>query len=58
MVATINHLITDSKELARRIRAFFNYFVYYKAIPLETRDSKRTGLLLLDNKEVFLVCRA
>lgn len=58
MVATINHLTTDGKELARRIRALCNHFARYKGIPLETRGGKRTGLLLLDNKEVFLACRA
>jgi hypothetical protein len=58
MVATINHLTTNGKELARRIRALCNHFARYKGIPLETRGGKRTGLLLLDNKEVFLVCRA
>jgi hypothetical protein len=58
LVARSNHRLSNGKTLARRIRALFNYYRQWHGVPLETRGGKRNGTSYLDNKDVFLACRA
>jgi hypothetical protein len=58
LVAQSNHLENDGKALACRFRALFKHYQGFGGLLAETRGGKRKGSSYLDNKDVFLACRA
>jgi hypothetical protein len=53
LVVESNHLISDRKTLACKIRALFLYYQAYRTLSLKTKEGKHNNRSYLDNKDVF-----